>query len=197
MIEKMIRAARLDPSLYNQVERDETETTNALIIVLVVAVIGGISIALATASLGAATRGSGATAVVPNPLGAFVSSVLSAVLGWFAWSFIIYLVGTRLFNATATPGELLRTLGYAQSPGVLNIVQVIPCLGQLIGLGVAIWTLVTSFIATREALDLDNGKTAITVILSFIANIVIAVILGTILGIGAFGLSALTGGLGR
>ncbi len=187
MIEKMIRAARLDPTLYNQVEADQNETSNALIIVVLVGIISGLG--AAGASLFAASQGVGAG----NPIMAFIGAVLSAVLGWIVWSFIIYFVGTRVYNAATTPGELLRTLGYAQSPAILNILGGIPCLGVIISLVVMVWTLVASFIAAREALDLDTTKTLITVILGFIVSFILTLIIGAILGVGALGLGALTG----
>lgn len=177
MLDKMIRAARLDVPLYNQVEGDLNETTNALIVVIIVAIASGI---------GALGNNVG--------IGGFIASLLSALIGWAAWAFVIYLIGTRVFNATATVGEVLRTTGYAQSPGVLALLGIIPGVGGLIVFVASIWTLVTSFIATREALDLDNTKTAITVILGFIAFIVVAVILGTIFGISAAVVGGLAGG---
>lgn len=175
MFEKMIRAARLDTSVYNEVERDENETSNALIVVVLVALVGAVGL-LFSVGVGGALAG-----------------ILSTVLGWVAWAFMIYFIGTRVFNATATPGEVLRTTGYAQAPALLNILGVIPILGALVGFIVWIWTLVTMFIAAREALDLDNTKTFITVVLGFIAFVVISVILGIVFGITGLGLNMLFG----
>jgi hypothetical protein len=178
MIEKMIGAARLNTGVYNQVEADQSETTNALLVVIIVAIASGIGV------LGQGTAG----------IGGLIGGIVMSVLGWAVWSFVVYFVGTRVYNAPATVGELLRTLGYAQSPGVLNVLGFIPGLGALIAFIVAIWVLVASFIAAREALDLDNTKTAITVVLGFIANVIIAAILGTIFGGIGIGLGALMGG---
>jgi hypothetical protein len=142
MIEKMIRAARLDPTLYNQVENDETETTNAMIIVVLVGIISGIGAAIGAVLLSA--NPPSATFPVPNPIMAFIGTVLNTIIGWVVWSFVVYFVGTRVYNAPATTGELLRTLGYAQSPLLLNVLSGIPCLGGLISLVAGIWSLVTS-----------------------------------------------------
>ena len=40
LVERMIRAARLDPELYNEVERDPSATGQAFAVVLIVAVCG-------------------------------------------------------------------------------------------------------------------------------------------------------------
>ena len=177
MIDKAIRASRLDIPVYNEVERDLNETTNALIIVIVVAIASGI---------GALGQNVG--------IGGLIAGVLGSLIGWVARAFVIYLIGTRVYNATATTGEILRTTGYASAPGILNILGALPQpLGGLITLVISIWTIVTTFIATREALDLDNTKTLITIILAFLVFFVIAVVIGTILGVGAAAIGVATG----
>ncbi|MCW5849765.1 MAG: YIP1 family protein [Anaerolineae bacterium] len=176
MIDKAIRASRLDIPVYNEVERDLNETTNALIIVVAVAIASGI---------GAIGQNVG--------VGGIIAGVLAALIGWVARAFVIYFIGTRVYNATATTGEILRTTGYAAAPGILNVLGFIPGIGGLITLVVSIWTIVTTFIATREALDLDNTKTLITIILAFLVFFAIALVLGLILGVGAAAIGIATG----
>ena len=55
-----------------------------------------------------------------------------------------------------------------------------------------IWSLVASFIATRQALDIDNTKTFFTILIGLVVLIVVALIVTTIVGI-IFGLGALAG----
>src|SRR5438105_15784923 len=95
-------------------------------------------------------------------------------------------------GGTATYGELLRTLGFAESPGVLFILGIIPGLGGIIRALAGIWVLITSFIAIRQALDIDNGKTVITIVLGVVALIVVYAIIALILGL-IFGLGVLVG----
>jgi hypothetical protein len=106
----------------------------------------------------------------------------------------VYFVGTRFFGGTATYGELLRTLGFAQAPRVLAIFSFIPVLGGIITLVAAIWSLVSSFIATRQALDIDNTKTFFTILIGLVVLIVVSLIVATVVGI-IFGLGALAGSL--
>jgi hypothetical protein len=107
----------------------------------------------------------------------------------------MYLVGTRVFHGTATYGELLRTLGFANSPGVLLILRFIPVLGGLIALIVGIWRIVAGFIAVREALDLDNGNTLATIIVGIVGYLIVLLIVTLVLGAIGLGAAALTGGL--
>ena len=185
LTDRMMRAARLDVSLYNEVEADLSATSQALTVVVITAIAGGIG-----AAIGAAFSGS-PTAIV----GGLIGGLVAEIVGWLVWSFVMYFVGTRLFGGTATYGELLRTMGFAYSPGVLLILRFIPFLGGLISLVVAIWRIITGFIAVREALDFDSGKAVATIILGFIGYIIVVAIVALILGAIGLGASVLSGGL--
>jgi hypothetical protein len=178
MFDRMMRAARLEVPLYEEVEADTSATNQALLVVLLVAVATGIGNAI-----GASIEGNSAALV-----GRLVGGILNGLIGWAVWSYVVYFVGTRFFGGTATYGEMLRTLGFAESPSVLMVFSFIPALGGILALVVGIWTLVSSFIATRQGLDIDNTKTVFTIIIGavalFIVFAIIAVIVGVIFGAG-------------
>jgi hypothetical protein len=179
----MIRAARLDVSLYNEVEADISANNQALTVVVLSAVASGIG-----AALGAAISGR------PGLIfGGLIGAVVLELLGWAVWSYVMFFVGTKMFHGTATYGELLRTLGFAYAPGVLNILRFIPVLGGIIGLIVGIWRIITGFVAVREALDLDSGNTIAVIVVGIIAYIVVVAVVGVILGAFGLGAAALTG----
>jgi hypothetical protein len=186
LTDRMVRAARLETSLYNEVEADTTATTQALTVVVITALAGGIGAALGQA-LGGRPAG---------VAGGLIGGIVAELLGWLVWSYVMYFVGTRAFHGTATYGELLRTLGFANSPGVLLIFRFVPVLGGLIGLVVGIWRIIAGFIAVREALDLDTGTTLATVVVGIIAYLVVAAIIALILGAFGLGAAVLTGGMG-
>src|SRR6267378_4678981 len=131
-VNRMIRAAKLEVPLYEEVEADITATNQALLVVVIVAVANGVGQAI-----GATIEGNSAALV-----GRLVGGILNGLIGWAVWSYVVYFVGTRFFGGTATYGELLRTLGFAQSPGVLLVLRFVPVLGGLLGIAVAIWVLV-------------------------------------------------------
>ncbi len=186
LVQRMIRAARLDASLYEEVEADRTATRDAAIAVTLVAVATGIGSALAGAF---AARPEGLPA--PNPLIALIIGIVGSLLGWLIWSYVTYFIGTRMFGGRATPGEMLRTIGFAQSPGILNLLSFIPFLGPILSLVVGIWSLVAGVVAVRQALDFTTGKAILTTVLGWIFLIIIPLVLA-LLGLG--GLSVLTGG---
>jgi hypothetical protein len=185
LTDRMYRAARLDVSLYNEVEADVTATNQALTVVVVTGIASAIG-----AGLGEAVAGRPA-----GILGGLIGGLLIEILGWLVWSYVMYFVGTRLFHGTATYGELLRTLGFAYSPGVLLILRFIPLIGGLVALVVSIWRIVTGFIAVREALDLDTGNTVATMVIGIIAYVVVLAIVGTVLAVVGLSAAVLTGGL--
>ena len=110
-------------------------------------------------AIGAVWRGGPSIIIAP----------VSAILGWLLWSAVTYIIGGKLLGGTATWGELLRTLGFAQAPGVLMIFGIIPLLGGVVRLVVALWLLVTGVVAIRQALDFSTGKAVATAILGWFA----------------------------
>jgi hypothetical protein len=181
----MIRAARLETGLYNEVEADIGATAQALTVVVIAAVASGIGAAIGGVL---ANRPSGVA-------GGLIGGVLTELVGWAVWSYVMYFVGTRVFHGTASYGELLRTLGFAYSPGVLLIFRFIPIIGGLLVLVVGIWRIVAGFIAIREALDLDSGRTLATIVVGIIAYIVVFAIVGLLLATLGLSAAVLTGGL--
>jgi hypothetical protein len=158
MVDRMIGAARLDVDTYEEVESDYSATGQAAVVVTIVAIASAIG--------GAGAGGVG-----------ILGGVLSAVVGWLLWAGIAYLIGDKLFGGTATWGELLRTIGFAQAPGVLLILAIIPVLGWIVQFVVGIWLLVAGIIAIRQALDFSTGKAILTAIVGWIPLVIARAIL--------------------
>jgi len=181
LLERMMRAARLDSNLYEEVEADLNATSQAATVVGIVALCGGLG-----SGISLAMNGETGLAIV-----GFIAGILMAFVSWIAWSYITYFVGTSLFKGQATPGELLRTIGFAQSPGVLNILAFIPFLGGIVGFVAGIWALIAGVIALRHALDISTGQAIITALIGaipmFLLNCLLAsILLGGGMATGAF-----------
>ncbi len=187
LIENVRRAMSLDRSFYREAAADGRYGQQALTVVIIVAILTG-----AGSFLGAMLGG--------NFFGAFVLllvSIVMAIVGYYIWAYVIQWVGAQFFQGKATAPELLRTLGFAYAPNALAVLSFIPCVGGLIALIGAIWSLVCGFFAVRDAHQLDDGKTLLTVIIGWvIVMIVVAVvtgIVGLIFGITGAGLNMLMG----
>ena len=174
LFDRMMRAARLETSLYEEVEADNNATTQALIVVMLSSICSGIGTAVSRALTGHGPTGAG--------IGLF-GGLFSALIVWFAWSFITYFVGMKVFGGKASFGELLRTIGFANSPGVLLIFSFIPILGGLLSFAVWIWNLVAMVTAVRQALDFSTGKAVLTCIVGWIVALVLLVIIGALIAI--------------
>lgn len=169
--DRMIRAAKLDVNLYEEVEADKGAMGQAMGVVVLSSVAAGIGTIGVTGIQG------------------LVLGTIAALAGWFIWAFLTYFIGTRLLPEPQTKadyGELLRTIGFSSSPGVLRVLGIIPLLGGVINLICGIWMLVAMVVAVRQALDYKSTWRAVGVCI--IGWIVQIVILGIFFGLaGGFG----------
>jgi hypothetical protein len=111
----MIRAAKLDATLYEEVEADTEAMGQAVGVVVLSSVAAGI---------GTITRG-GFAGVLPSIL----LGTIFALIGWFVWAYLTYFIGTKFLSERRTKadlGELLRTIGFSSSPGLIGVLGVIP-----------------------------------------------------------------------
>jgi hypothetical protein len=144
----MIRAARLQVDLYEEVEADPSATGQAMTVVVLSSLAAGIGVA----------KMAGFTALAVG--------VLAALVGWFVWAWLTYVIGTRLLPGPQTEadlGQLLRTIGFSASPGVLRILGPVPGVGPIIVFAAGVWMLVAMVIAVRQALDYESTGRAVAV----------------------------------
>lgn len=177
LVSRMIRAAMLDESLYEEVETDPAATSQALIVLIVASVCSGIGSGLKPLIFGSSPL---EVRLLRFGIDLAVGGLL-ALLVWGVWSFVTYFVGTSIFGGTATYEELLRCIGFSDSPGILSVLSFIPVLGPLISFIASIWILIAMVVAVRQALDFSTGKAILTCIIGFIAYIIVWIVIGFIL----------------
>ena len=194
MFERIMGIFKLHRPTYQAIEADETATPQAMMIVGLVGLLAAIG-----AAIGAVIANRTMAETLPqlqeqfgelpfaipqlSPIGAFLSALLGAFLAWLVWSAMVYFIGTRLFGGQATFNEMLRLLGFAQAPRLLSALGFIPCVGALFSIAGWVWSSITSYIAAKEGLDLDNGKTIATVIISFIGVIIVNLLFSMLFGL--------------
>jgi len=148
--DRMIRAAKLDVNLYEEVEADKGAMGQAMGVVILSSVAAGIG------------------TIGTTGLKGLLLGTIAALGSWFIWAFMTYFIGTRLLPEPQTKadyGELLRTIGFSSSPGVVRILGIIPMLGAIVNFIVGIWMLVAMVIAVRQALDYKSTWRAVGVCL--------------------------------
>ncbi|MFP3897665.1 MAG: YIP1 family protein [Anaerolineales bacterium] len=162
LVQRLMRIARFDETVWEEIEYDESADMEAAAVVVIAAFLSAVGSAIAARGF----------------IGTFILSLLSGVLiSWLLWSAVTMFVGTRLFDAETDFREMARVLGYANAPMALGILNAIPCLGVLIGLIAMVLSLVIGFLATREALDLDTGKTIITIVIGWVIVLVVTMLI--------------------
>ena len=150
LTDRMIRAAKLDVNVYEEIEADKSAMGQAMWVVVLSSVAAGIG------SIG--TMG----------VSGLLIGTIIALTGWVIWAFITYFIGTKILSEPQTNadyGELLRTIGFSSSPGVIRILGVIPFLGWIVNIIAGIWMLVAMVIAVRPALDYKSTGRAVGVCL--------------------------------
>ena len=186
LTERIMGAFTFRKGIYAEVEQDASFTSTAWILVAVVAFLN---------QLGANASGD----FVGWLVGAVVGTIF-AVGGFAVGAFVISWVGKTLFHADVTFEEMVRTLGLAYVWNVVGVIGIISafssalsCMLAPVMIAAAIAMAVAWFIAAKEALDLEWGQTIITVILGWIALMVIMAISGVVLGMLGFGAAAVGG----
>ena len=146
--DRIIRAAKLDAQLYEEVEADTGAMGQAMGVVVLSSMAAGV---------GSVARGG---------LGGILVGTIAALIGWYVWAYLTYFIGTKFLpepQTKADPGELLRTIGFSSSPGLIRVLGIIPGLAEPVFLVAGIWMLVAMVIAVRQALDYESTSRAVGV----------------------------------
>ncbi len=110
---------------------------------------------------------------------------IAALIGWYVWAYLTYFIGTKFLPEPQTEadlGELLRTIGFSSSPGLIRVFGIIPGLAGPLFLVASIWMLVAMVIAVRQALDYESTSRAVGVcVIGWIVQLLILVLLVSVL----------------
>lgn len=141
LLRRMVRAARIESQLYEEVEAEPRSIAQALVVVLLACLAG---------SLGSHLAG--------RPPFIVMTDLLEPLVLWLAGGAFTYMVGATFFRGPHTVTsytEVLRTTGFAWAPGLLRFAVVIPDATLGFGLTVVgdLWALVAGIVAVRQALD--------------------------------------------
>ncbi len=145
---RIIRAAKLDVHLYEEVEADTGAMGQAMGVVVLSSIAAGVG------------------SIAIGGLGGILTGTITALIGWYIWAYLTYFIGTKIFpepGTKADPGELLRTIGFSGSPGLIRVLGIIPGLRNLVFLVAAVWMLIAMVIAVRQALDYKSTLRAVGV----------------------------------
>ena len=165
---RIIRASKLDSNLYEEVEADKSALGQAMAIVVFSSIAAGIGL------------------YKTGGFSGIITGTMASLISWYIWAYLTYFIGTKFLpepNTEADLGELLRTIGFSTSPGLLRVFYFIPGVGVLMFVIASLWMLVAMVIAVRQALDYNSTLRAVGVcVIGYIIQIVVFMIIFSIFG---------------
>jgi|TARA_B110000438_G_scaffold242573_1_gene242189 hypothetical protein len=146
---RVFRSIKIDPDVYDEVQRDKSATLSAAFVVVISSLAAGI----AAKQLGASS---------------FIFAPILSLLSWFVWAYIVYFVGVKLFpdpKTKTTHAALLRAIGFSSAPGIIRVFGFTPELMTVTFIGSALWMLACMVVAVRQTLNFKSLWKALGVVI--------------------------------
>jgi hypothetical protein len=164
--QRVVGALKLQVPIYEEVEADKGATGQALAVVVISSVATGLGVSRTSS------------------IAALLAGAVAALLGWFIWAGLTYLIGVKLLPEPQTQsdvGELMRTTGFASAPAIFHLLARLPLIGVFVSFAVSVWMLVAMVIAVRQALDYKSTGRAVGVcIIGWLVYVSAAALLGNL-----------------
>ncbi len=147
---RLMGAAMLDAGTFEQVEADRGATWQAILVVVLSSLAAGVGVRLQMQS---------------GALG-FVRMSTIALVTWIAWAVLTVQIGTRVLPERQTEsdtGEMMRTIGFAATPGLLQVFGVIRGVAAPVFAITIVWMFAAMVAAVKHALDYRSTGRALAV----------------------------------
>ena len=168
--QRLLGAAALDTAIYEEVESDPRAGVQAGVVVVLSSMAGGI----------------GARGLDETSIGNIAFFSILALMAWACWALLVFEIGTRLLpesDTSADVGQLMRTIGFASTPGLIRIFGFIPGVTVPAFIVSSIWMLLAMIVAVRQALDYkQTGRAVAVCMLGWVLALTLALVLGMFLG---------------
>jgi len=160
LVSRMIRAAKLDSSLFEELINDPATRGQSVWVVAIYAMATG---------FGMFSR---AGATIVNVC------LVTTFLAWYIWAFTLYFAGTYLFRNTEFQTDrktVMRVMAFASAPGILRLLGVIPQTSVILFIATSLWIIAAGVIGIKMAFKIPHtGKVIVlcagTWLLSFSAQ---------------------------
>ena len=147
-INRIYRSVKIDPEVFDEVQKDKNATIAAGIVVVLSSLAAGVG----ASHLGAVNF--------------FLAPALSLIT-WFVWAYIVYFVGVKLFpdpRTKTTQAALLRSIGFSSAPGMIRILGFNEDLMSVMFVGSAFWMLACMIVAVKQTLNYKSLWKALGVV---------------------------------
>jgi hypothetical protein len=167
---RLMGAAILDAGAYEGIENDPRATGQAAMTVVLASVAAGV----------------GAAGVYGPSVATLLTVSTLALVTWAAWAVLVLQIGARWLrepDTQADTGQLLRTIGFAASPGLLQVLAAFPRVAPFVFALTWLWMLAAMVVAVRHALDYRSSARAVAVCLLAAGLVVaLAAVIGVLFG---------------
>jgi hypothetical protein len=172
-VSRMIRAAKLDASLFEELIDNPSIQGQSVWVVAIFAMATG---------YGMFSR-AGVTAVN--------SCLVTTFFAWYFWAFSIYFIGTYFFGNATTKTDrktIMRVVAFSSAPGVLRLLGVIPQTSSILFIVTSVWIVAASVMGIKMAFTISHTGKAIllcasTWLLAFVVQSLLLLLVFAAIGI--------------
>ncbi len=103
------------------------------------------------------------------------AGVGAALLGWPLWTLTVFLIAA-LFGHRRHNRSLVRTLGFANAPGVFLVFGNVPTLGALIRITVVCWLVAATVVAVQAVFQVRRARAVVVSLLAFVVYLLLGIV---------------------
>lgn len=168
VIQRVLRLARLDTSVFDEVRDDPKEMVPSLVVAAVACVLAGLGALLwwQVVPAGYEPDSIFLNTLILGSIFLFVSVMLAGVVAW--------LVMAQLFGVQSDLQAVLRTVGYAAVPLGLSVLMFIPMIWPVFSLVALALTLVMLIYAIQSVTNGESRQVVIAATAGFAAMVLLA-----------------------
>lgn len=184
ILNRVLRLARLDTTVFDEVRDDANELIPAMIVAAVASLLAGLGAAL----FWEFNFDRGPDNVWLNTF--ILGGIFMAAL-YLVWVLIAYVVVVQVFKASADLQSLIRTMGYGAAPLALSLLMFIPVLYPVFALVPLALLFVMSIYAVQSVTNADSTQVVIANTAGFAVMVLVLSIVAfsgdsSIIGAGIF-----------
>jgi hypothetical protein len=112
-------------------------------------------------------------------VGGWLSRALAAIGGWLFYGALV-LIAVRLLGGTAKLAEFLGMVSLYVIPGLLGLLSPVPCVGAILALAAAIWSIIVYVKAVSFTSHLDTGRSIVAVFAPAVAIFLLSLVVAAL-----------------
>ncbi|HIE64960.1 MAG: YIP1 family protein [Nitrospira sp.] len=160
-LNRILRALQLEDAVYEELASDPAPLAQSILLV-----------ALSSLSVGVGGSGGHSENILPGTITFLIAWTLSVI--------IIYIIGMKVFPGQARHKSilpLLRTTGFASSPGLVRLLGFPPATSAIVAVGASLWMFGAMVIAVRHTFQYQSIQQSLRVcVFGWIVYLVIIIL---------------------